>query len=123
VKIAALIAEKAIVPVELSHLPWKGRKATLGEMLCRRGLDRLGKRKWRRIVTTIAADLMKAFLVDYVVVGGGNARELDQLPHGVRLGHNLTAFRGGFRLWGVEDVPVLTSEEPEPPQPSEWRLL
>jgi hypothetical protein len=44
--------------------------------------------------------MMKAFLVHSVVLGGGNAKKLKpNLPHGIRLGHNLTAFRGGFRLW------------------------
>jgi polyphosphate glucokinase len=44
--------------------------------------------------------MMKAFLVHSVVIGGGNAKKLKaNLPHGIRLGHNLTAFRGGFRLW------------------------
>ena len=43
--------------------------------------------------------LMKAFLADSVAIGGGNAKILNELPAGVRLGHNLTAFRGGFRLW------------------------
>ena len=42
---------------------------------------------------------MKAFLADSVVLGGGNAKKLKELSPGVRLGHNLTAFRGGFRLW------------------------
>ena len=124
---SALIADKTIVTMELSQLPWKGRKVTLGEVLCGRGLDRLGRRKWRHIVATVASDLMKAVLADYVVIGGGNARHLGELPHGVRVGHNLAAFRGGFRLWGLEDVPVLTSDRPEaapdPPQPNDWRLL
>ncbi|HEV7763565.1 MAG TPA: hypothetical protein VGQ76_01060, partial [Thermoanaerobaculia bacterium] len=64
------------------------------------GLERLGKRLWREIVSETAASMMKAFLVHTVVIGGGNAKKLkSDLPHGIRLGHNLTAFRGGFRLW------------------------
>jgi polyphosphate glucokinase len=49
---------------------------------------------------------MKAFLADSVVIGGGNAKKLKELPPGVRLGHNLTAFRGGFRMWNIEDASV-----------------
>jgi len=51
-------------------------------------------------VLETAAAMMKAFLVHSVVIGGGNAKKLKRnLPHGIRFGHNLTAFRGGFRLW------------------------
>ena len=45
-----------------------------------------------------------AFQPDYVVLGGGNAREVGELPPNCRLGHNEDAFLGGFRLW-VEDRP------------------
>jgi polyphosphate glucokinase len=34
-----------------------------------------------------------------VVLGGGNAKLLHELPDGVRLGTNAQAFAGGFRLW------------------------
>jgi len=58
----------------------------------------------------VAPALMKAFLVDSVALGGGNAKKLKELPHGVRLGHNLTAFRGGFRLWNIEAVQNLSTD-------------
>jgi hypothetical protein len=71
--------------------------------------------------------LRRAFLADYVVVGGGNAKKLHEVPDGVRRGHNLTAFRGGFRLWGVESVPVLLPDQSRaapPPKPfAEWRCV
>jgi len=34
-----------------------------------------------------------------VVIGGGNAKKLKQLPPGCRRGSNANAFTGGFRLW------------------------
>jgi polyphosphate glucokinase len=77
---------------------------TLGETLGRQGLKRLGKDEWRRVVAEVAPTLMKAFLADSVVLGGGNAKKLKDLPSGVRLGHNHTAFRGGFRLWNIENA-------------------
>jgi hypothetical protein len=40
--------------------------------------------------------------VDYVVIGGGNARRLKELPEGCRLGSNALALPGGERLWSVE---------------------
>jgi polyphosphate glucokinase len=100
---SALITEEIILALELGHLPYK-RGVTLGETLGRQGLKRLGKSEWRRAVMDIAPALMKAFMADSVVIGGGNAKKLKKLPHGVRLGHNLTAFRGGFRLWNIEDA-------------------
>ena len=42
---------------------------------------------------------MASLLADYVVLGGGNAKQIKEPPPGSRLSNNLTAFRGGFRLW------------------------
>lgn len=124
---SAFIAENVVLPMELGHLPWRPTRSTLGEALGRRALERNGKRKWRETFAVVFPQLMRAFLADYGVIGGGNAKKLGQLPHGVRLGHNLAAFRGGFRLWGIEDVPVLLpSELPIAPRPhpfSDWRCV
>lgn len=100
---SALITEEAIVTLELGQLPYK-RGETLGEALGRQGLRRLGKPAWRRSVADVAPALMKAFLADSVVIGGGNAKKLKELPPGVRQGHNLTAFRGGLRMWNIEGI-------------------
>ena len=101
---SALITEECILTLELGHLPYR-RGETLGEALGRQGLRRLGKTAWRRAVTEVASALMKAFLADIVVIGGGNAKKLKELPPGIRQSHNLTAFRGGFHLWNIEDAP------------------
>jgi len=34
-----------------------------------------------------------------VVLGGGNVKNLQELPSGCREGDNASAFLGGFRLW------------------------
>src|SRR5215468_3128500 len=106
---SAMITEEFILTLELGHLPYK-RGQTIGEALGRQGLKRLGKLAWRRAVMDVAPALMKAFLADSIVIGGGNAKKLKELPPGVRLGHNLTAFRGGFRLWKIEDVQSLSDD-------------
>jgi polyphosphate glucokinase len=36
---------------------------------------------------------------DAVVLGGGNVKNLKELPAGCRAGDNANAFLGGFRLW------------------------
>jgi polyphosphate glucokinase len=43
--------------------------------------------------------LSAALLPDYVVLGGGNSREMGELPPNCRIGANEDAFLGGFRLW------------------------
>jgi polyphosphate glucokinase len=121
---AALIADRAIVPMEVGALPWRRARESLGEALSGSGLERLGVRSWRKTVKVIACCLMKTFLVDYVVIGGGNARRLKELPHGLRLGHNLTAFRGGVRLWDVDEVPIMGGGRlVDIPKTLEWRIL
>jgi hypothetical protein len=122
---SSLITGHVIVPLELGQLIYD-RKRTVGEVLCRQALRRLGKTKWRKAVSDVVTAFMHAFVADYVVIGGGNAKHVGKLPPGARLGHNLTAFRGGFRLWSVEDVWELaaTSGElavPQAPQP--FRML
>jgi len=99
---SALIVNGSIVDLELGRL-LHGSGERLGDVVGRRGLERLGKPAWREVVIETVEAMMKAFLAESVVIGGGNAKRLKrELPPGVRLGHNLTAFRGGFRLWNVE---------------------
>jgi len=53
-------------------------------------------------VERIAADIKEAFDSGSeicVVIGGGNAKRLKELPPGCRLGDNVNAFEGGCRLW------------------------
>src|SRR5205823_2500434 len=93
---SALIIDGVLAPLELAHLPYK-KKRTFEDYLGVRGLDRLGKKKWQRAVEDVTARLQAALVADYVVLGGGNAKKLMHLPHGVRLGDNHNAFTGGFR--------------------------
>src|SRR5262249_32113859 len=107
---SALIASKVIVPLELGRLSYDGARK-LGEVLGRRGLERLGKVAGQNAVARAVTALMPAFVADYVVIGGGNAKRVRDLPPGARLGHNLTAFQGGFRLWRAEDAWVFAAYE------------
>jgi hypothetical protein len=122
---SALISDKVIVPLELGRLVYRDGK-TLGEVLGRDGLDRLGKAAWREVVQEVAIMLHAAFVVDHVVLGGGNAKYLREPPPGARLGHNQAAFRGGFRLWHMEDILTLQADGTPPalaPVPTDWRLI
>jgi polyphosphate glucokinase len=122
---SALIAENVIVPLELGSIPEPGGR-TLGAILGRAGMKEMGKKRWRRAVAWAVPALMASMLADYVVLGGGNAKQIKEQPPGSRLSNNLTAFRGGFRLWHLDDVKTLQNgeaEPPKPPKPSSWRLI
>lgn len=94
---SAMIADGVLEPMELGHLPYK--KETYEDYVGARGLERLGKKRWRREVADVLAEFSKALEPDYVVIGGGNAKLLHELPPNARLGDNQNAFLGGFRLW------------------------
>ena len=95
---SAMIVDGVLQPMELAHLFYRKGK-TYEDYLGIRGLERLGKRKWRRHVATIVGLLKEALDADYVVLGGGNSKKLKTIPSGARLGKNENAFLGGFRLW------------------------
>ena len=95
---SALIVDGTVAPMELAHLPYK-RDRSYEYYLGDRGRNRLGAKKWRRVVADVVAQLSKALETDYVVIGGGNARKLKKLPSNARLGNNDFAFLGGFRVW------------------------
>jgi polyphosphate glucokinase len=94
---SALIVDNLIVPMELAHLPF--RKGTFEDYVGERGRRRLGNKKWQKAVHETVARLSGALEPDYVVLGGGNAKRIAELPANVRLGANDNAFRGAFRLW------------------------
>jgi polyphosphate glucokinase len=94
---STMIVNGIVEPMELSHLPYK--KATYEDYVGQRGLERAGKKKWRREVADVVARLVAALEPDDIVIGGGNVKILKQLPSGCRAGDNANAFLGGFRLW------------------------
>ena len=102
----ALVVDGLVEPMELGHLPYK--KGTYEHYVGLRGLEKRGKRKWRKHVADVVDKLTKALEPDEVVLGGGNAKKLKELPPHCRLGDNFNAFLGGFRLWKAEDKPGRT---------------
>jgi predicted NBD/HSP70 family sugar kinase len=95
---STLIINNVVAPMELGHLPYK-KGRTFEQYVGNAGLKRLGKRKWRVTVADVVERLEHALIVDYVVLGGGNVKKLDELPPGCRAGDNSHAFVGGIRLW------------------------
>jgi polyphosphate glucokinase len=94
---STLIVNGIVEPMELGHLPY--RKATYEDYVGSRGLERYGKKKWRKYVEDVVARLIAALEPEDVVLGGGNVHKLKELPPGCRAGDQANAFIGGFRLW------------------------
>ncbi len=94
---STLIVDGVVQPMELGHLPY--RRHTYEDYVGERGRKHLGKRRWKEAVYDVIDRFFAALQPEYVVLGGGNASLLDELPEHVRLGRNEDAFLGGFRLW------------------------
>jgi len=94
---SALIIDGVVEPLELAHLPF--RKGTFEDYVGERSMLARGKKKWRKLVFDVVEQLAKAMQPDYIVIGGGGVKQLDELPPNCRRGDNELAFLGGFRLW------------------------
>ena len=57
------------------------------------------EKKWIKHVSETVALLKPAFFADYVVLGGGNSKKIEELPEGCRRGGNHNAYFGGVRMW------------------------
>jgi len=108
---SALVVGGTVIPMELGHLSY--RRRTYEDHVGNRGLKRLGKRKWAKHVGYAVERLIEVIHPDDVVLGGGNAKKLRDLPPGCRPGSNANAFRGGFRLWNGSDTSV-SLKTPDP---------
>lgn len=98
---SAMVVDGVVVPMELAHLSI--HKRTFEDDLGKRGLERLGRKKWEKRVHAVVKRFVSALLLDEVVLGGGNAKKLKRLPEGCRLGDNANAMLGGFLLWRATD--------------------
>lgn len=100
---SAMISGASLDPLELAHLPYRHDR-TYEDYAGIAGLKRLGRKRWTKHVFKIATILKQALQMDYVVLGGGNAKLLGKLPLDCRPGANTNAFLGGFRLWQEQAV-------------------
>ena len=95
---SAMVFEGVLASLELAHMPYrKGR--TYEDYLGRRGLDRMGRKRWQQHVEKVVQILRHGLQMESVVLGGGEARKLKGLPPDTRLGSNANAITGGLRLW------------------------
>jgi polyphosphate glucokinase len=106
----AFISDGKVIPLALGHLKFL-RGESFEHYLSRKGLKLHGTKRWRKAAAEAALVLKEAFLADYVVLGGGNAKKLEELPEGCRRGGNHNAYFGGLRMWedaSQADAPTLT---------------
>jgi polyphosphate glucokinase len=94
---SAMIVNGIVEPMELGHLPYK--KGTYEDYVGERGLERVGKKRWQKLVKGVIEQLVAATEPEDVVIGGGNLVHMKTLPKGCRAGNNAYAFIGGFRMW------------------------
>ena len=94
---SAMIVNGIIEPMELGHLPYK--KGTFEDYVGNLGLERFGKKRWRKLVEDVVERLVAALEPQDVVIGGGNVIHINKLPRGCRASNNDHAFIGGFRMW------------------------
>lgn len=95
---SALIWDRTVLSLELGDLHYTDN-GTLEDKLSDAGMDRIGEKRWKTEALRVVPALQKAFIADYIVLGGGNAKCIDRLPRKVELGHNRNAYLGGVRLW------------------------
>lgn len=99
---SALFTNGHLVPnLELGHHPFKNGR-TYEECVSDAERDRIGKKRWRRRLDAVIAQLAPIFNYDLLHLGGGNAKRLTDLPANVRVFTNVEGMTGGMRLWQDE---------------------
>lgn len=93
-----LIANHTAIPLEGGHLPYR-KERTFEEYVGKAGYAAMGEKKWLKHSLKVIQILREAFNSDDVVLGGGNAKLIDELPENTRRVTNNAAFTGGFRMW------------------------
>lgn len=98
---SALVTDRLVLSLGLGLIDYRGEK--VHKRLDEKAFQRQGVDEWRKAIFEIVPMLKNSLMADYVVLGGGNVKELEELPDGVRRGHNRTVVEGGRRLW--EEMP------------------
>jgi len=94
---SALLWDRTVLSLELGDLAYVD--GTVEDWLSDDGMEALGEDAWQAEVLEVVPAMKKAFIADYIVLGGGNAKCIEKLPRHMELGHNRNAYRGGVRLW------------------------
>lgn len=97
---SALFVSGRLVPnLELAHHPYR-RGKTYEEILGKKALDKVGKKKWNKRVERAIGQWYTLFNYDRLYIGGGNAKKMRfKLPANVKTVENLAGLLGGIALW------------------------
>jgi polyphosphate glucokinase len=99
---SALYIDGRLCPgLELAHHPWRKGK-TYEECIGRAALDKLGVKKWSRLVDRAIKQTEALFNWDRLYIGGGNSRKLapPERPE-ITLIENEQGLTGGIALWQI----------------------
>jgi hypothetical protein len=111
---SCLIADHLILSLDFGRMHWGDVR--VWELLGDKSFEKLGAKKWQKAVHDIVPALQHVAMADYVVLGGGNAKEVEELPDGVRRGNNRAVVEGGRKLW--EEL-----SDPAKQAPTDWLVL
>jgi polyphosphate glucokinase len=97
---SSLFTDGHLVPgLELAHHPWR-KKKTYEDFLGKNALQKLGRKRWNRVLEKAIAQLELLFNYDHLYIGGGNAMKIDfPLPKHVTRVPNADGLLGGAALW------------------------
>jgi polyphosphate glucokinase len=104
---SSLFIDGHLVPgLELAHHPWIKNK-TYEDFLGRKGLQKLGRKRWNRLLEKAIVQLESLFNYDHLYIGGGNALKIDfALPKHVTRVPNEDGLFGGVALWRYASSPA-----------------
>ncbi|MBW4439039.1 MAG: ROK family protein [Pleurocapsa minor GSE-CHR-MK-17-07R] len=98
---STMIVNNVIAPMELGHLPYRKGK-TFEQHVGGVALAELGKKEWRRYVDDVIHRFFHIFQPEYIALGGGNTKYIEDIPEFCRVVPNVSAFYGGFRMWDAD---------------------
>jgi predicted NBD/HSP70 family sugar kinase len=99
----ALIADDVIVPIETGSLRFT-KSTNFGDVLGDANRDEIGHKAWEKAVWKAVGLLRQCFFPDQIVLGGGNAKSLLNIPTWCLIRQNQDTFRGALRLWPDADL-------------------
>jgi polyphosphate glucokinase len=100
---SSLFLNGHLVPgLELAHHPWRKSK-TYEEYFGKAALQKLGRKRWNKLLQKAIVQLESLFNFDHLFIGGGNATKIDfALPRHVTRVPNEDGLLGGAALWGID---------------------
>lgn len=112
---SALFVDGVLVPnLELAHHPFR-KGDTYEDYVGKPALAAVGKKRWRKRVSKVIAQVEPIWNYRLLHIGGGNVKLLHDhdLPANVRLHSNVGGVLGGIALWKtVESGPAQQSPAP-----------